>query len=174
MPRQLVSTGQTNGKPRETQIQWSGEQPTVVKMQPPIEPEREPVPAAEQAHTIDSLSAMAVLLHRVWTTGRCEADVRTFDGRWMSSIAARTMGEEALEPTSRSSFSGTALRCDIEGRQLAGFWRDADEAALHKPHHASVWFARAAPGQPPVPVRITVETRGFGDATLYLTGESAS
>ena len=174
VPRQLVSTGQTNGKPRETQIQWTGDQPTVVKMQPPIEPEREPVPAAEQAHTIDSLSAIAVLLHRVWNTGRCESGARTFDGRWTSEIAVRTVGEEPLEQTTRSSYNGTALRCDIEGHQLAGFWRDKDEAAMHKPHHASVWFARVAPGQPMVPVRIAVETRGFGEATMYLTGESAS
>ena len=174
VPHQLVSTGQTNGKPREMEIQWSGDQPTVVKMQPPIEPEREPVPPAEQARTIDSLSAMAVLLHRVWTTGRCESDVRTFDGRWMSAIAVKTVGEEALEQTSRSTFNGTALRCEIEGHQLAGFWRDKDEAAMHKPHHATVWFARAAPGQPLVPVRIAIETRGFGEATMYLTGQSSS
>ena len=174
MPRHLVSTGQTNGKAREMEMQWTGDQPTVVRMQPPIEPEREPVPAAEQARTIDSLSAMAVLLRRVWANGRCESGVRTFDGRWMSEIAVRTVGEEVLEPTSRSTFSGTALRCDIEGHQLAGFWRDKDEAAMHKPHHASVWFARPAPGQPLVPVRIAVETRGFGEATLYLTGESSS
>ena len=174
VPHQVVSTGQSNGKPREMQIQWIGDQPNVVKLQPPIEPEREPVPPAEQARTIDSLSAMAVLLHRVWTTGRCDSAAQTFDGRWKSEIVVRTVGEEALEQTSRSTFNGTALRCDIEGHQLAGFWRDKDEAAMHKPHHASVWFARAAPGQPLVPVRIAIETRGFGEATMYLTGQSSS
>lgn len=174
VPHQVVSTGQSNGKAREMEMHWAGDQPTVVRMQPPVEPEREPVPPAEQARTIDSLSAMAVLLHRVWTTGRCESDVRTFDGRWTTRIAVKTAGEETLEPTTRSPFNGTALRCDIEGQQLAGFWRDKDEAALHKPHRATVWFARAMPGQPLVPVRIAIETRGFGEATLYLTGESAS
>ena len=148
-PRELFSSGRSGGKQRVVQIDYQGDKPVVSQMQPPLEPEREPVPPAEQLNTIDSLSAMAVLFHRVWTTG----------------------GEEALEQTSRSVFNGTALRCNIEGRQLAGFWRDADEAELHKPHRASVWFARTAPGGPLVPVRIAIETRGFGSATLYLTGE---
>ena len=170
-PRELFSSGRSGGKQRVVQIDYQGDKPVVSQMQPPLEPEREPVPPAEQLNTIDSLSAMAVLFHRVWTTGGCESDVRTFDGRMVSDIAVKTVGEEALEQTSRSVFNGTALRCNIEGRQLAGFWRDADEAELHKPHRASVWFARTAPGGPLVPVRIAIETRGFGSATLYLTGE---
>ena len=170
-PRELFSTGQFRGETRVTQIDWRAGQPTVTQMLPPLEPERDRVPAAEQLHTIDPLSAMAVLLHRLWTTGGCEADARTYDGRWLSEIAARTVGEETLDPTSRSSFHGTALRCDIEGHQLAGFVHDTDEASLHKPHRASVWFARTTPGGPLLPVRIALENRGFGAATMYLTGE---
>ena len=115
---------------------------------------------------------MATLLHRVWTAGRCDGAVRTFDGRWMSEIAVRTVGEQVLEETERSPFNVTALRCDIEGHQLAGFWRDTDAETLHKPHRASVWFARATPGGPMLPVRIEIETRGFGSATMYLTAEN--
>ena len=170
-PRELFSTGRFRGETRVTQIDWRGGRPTVTQMLPPLEPERERVPDADQLHTIDPLSAMAVLLHRVWTTGACDADARTFDGRWLSEIAARTVGEEGLDPTGRSSFQGTALRCDIEGHQLAGFVRDTDEASLHKPHRASVWFARTVPGGPLLPVRIALENRGFGSATMYLTGQ---
>ncbi len=174
VPRQSFSSGQSGGKPRVLQIDYHGNQPVITQMQPPLEPEREPVPTAEQARTIDSLSAIATLLHRVWTSGRCDSDVRTFDGRWVSEIQVHTGVEEKLEPTSRSSFSGTALRCDIEAHQLAGFWRDTDEATLRKPHRASVWFARTAAGGSLVPVRIDIETRGFGTATMYLTGEGQS
>ena len=170
-PRELFSSSQMRGKVRTTQIGWQDGRPTVAKMEPPLEPEREPVPVAQQAQTIDSMSAMAMLLRRVWATGRCESDARTFDGRWLSRIQARTVGEESLEQTSRSSFNGVALRCDIEGQQLAGFVRDADEATLHRPHRASVWFARMAPGGRLVPVRISVDTHGFGEATMYVTAE---
>ena len=170
-PHALNSSGQFGGKARVTQIGWHNATPVIERMEPPLEPEREPVPVAEQAHTIDSLSAMATLLHRVWQTGRCESDARTYDGRWLSRIEVRTAAEEVLAPTSRSIFSGPALRCELEGHQLAGFWRDTDPATLHRPHRASVWFARTAPGGPLLPVRISVETRGgFGPVVLYLTG----
>ena len=167
-PRALLSTGQMRGTARVTQIDWQDRRPTVVKLEPPVEPEREKVTAEQQANTIDSLSAMAVLLHRLAATGRCESEARVFDGRFLSHIEARTIGQEALEETSRSSFHGTALRCAIEGHQLAGFVRDADEAALHRPHRASVWFARIVPGGPLVPVRIELDTHGYGTAVMYL------
>ena len=172
VPRELFSSGQSSGKARVTQIDYQGDHPVITQLQPPLEPEREPVPPAEQASTVDSLSAMATLLHRVWTAGSCDSTVRTYEGRWMSQIAARTVGEETMEQTGRSPFNGVALRCNIEAQQIAGFWRDTDEATLHKPHHASVWFARTIPGGPLVPVRIEIETRGFGSAMMYLTAEN--
>ena len=47
--------------------------------------------------------------------------MRTFDGRRAVEIQARTVGEELLEPTDRSSFGGKALHCDFSGRMVSGF-----------------------------------------------------
>jgi hypothetical protein len=171
-PRALFSTGHLRGRARVTQIEWQNGSPVIVQMQPPVEEERDPVPTAEQAHTIDTLSAMAALLHEVAANGRCEGRMTTFDGRRLSIVEAHTVGDEDLPVTSRSSFHGPALRCDFSGRQLAGFIRDTDQEALRQPQHGSAWFARLVPGGPPVPVRITFETRIFGPATMYLTGAS--
>ena len=171
-PRQMVSTGQFRGVPRVTQMVWRNGSPVVTQLVPPVETEREPVPAAEQAHTVDSLSAMAALLHQVATTGRCEGAMNTFDGRRLSAVAAHTVGEEVLPETGRSSFHGPALRCDFEGRQLAGFVRDQDPTVVRAPQRGSAWFARVQPGEAPVPVRITFHSRQFGDATVYLTDGS--
>ena len=168
-PREMFSTGHMRGEMRVTQIDWRDGNPVVMQLVPPTEAERDPVPPEAQAHTIDGLSAMAALLHQVATTGRCEGGANTFDGRRLSLVEAHTVGEEMLEETSRSIFHGTALRCDFEGRQLAGFVRDQDQSALRRPQRGSAWFARLVPGQPPVPVRITFQTRGFGPATMYLT-----
>ena len=171
-PRYLVSTGQFRGISRVTQMIWRNGSPVVTQLVPPVETEREPVPPAEQAHTVDSLSAMAALLRQVATTGRCEGAMNTFDGRRLSAVAVHTVGEEVLPQTGRSSFHGPALRCDFEGRQLAGFVRDQDSAVVRAPQRGSAWFARLQPGQAPVPVRITFHSRQFGDATVYLTDES--
>ena len=145
--------------------------PNVLKMEPPVEDEREPVPVAQQANTIDSLSAMAALIRQIMVTGKCDGHDRTYDGRRLSEVSAHTVGQEALEETSRSSVAGTALRCDFQGKQLAGFRRDADQNELAKPTDGSAWFAQLGPGGPPIPVRVRFTTAQLGDITMYLTGK---
>lgn len=167
-PRRFYSQGSLRGRPRATQIDYSGGQPQVRVLSPPNDDEREPVPVADQANTIDTLSAMAQLMRRVNGTGRCEGRSRTYDGRRLAELAARTAGQETLEPTSRSSFAGPALRCDIEGTQLGGFMLDGDRTAAQRPQRASAWFAAVAPGGPMIPVRLQFETRFVGSVTMYL------
>jgi hypothetical protein len=172
-PLHADGDGYWRGEPRRIAIDYDDGDPVVRELTPPNEPEREPVPRAMQARTMDTLSAMMLLLHNVAAAGRCDADVTTFDGRRLIRITARTVGSEVLEATSRSSFAGPALRCDFEGVLLAGFLHDGHEADSRKPKHGSAWFASLAPDQPPAPVRITFETRWFGDATMYLTSAKA-
>lgn len=167
-PRQFFSQGLLRGRQRVTQIDYAGGQPTVRQLIPPNEDEREPIPAADQANAVDSLSAMAQLVRQVNATGGCEGRSRTFDGRRLAELAVRTVGTEVLDPTSRSTYAGPALRCDFEGRQLGGFMLDGDRAALQRPQRASAWFAATTPGGPLIPVRIRFETRIVGDVLLYL------
>jgi hypothetical protein len=53
---------------------------------------------------------------------------------------------------------------------LAGFKFDDDRARDGKPMHGSAWLAPVVAGSSPLPVRMTFETRWFGDAVMYLTG----
>lgn len=168
VPRTFFSFGNTRGRQRVTQIDYSGGQPTVRTMTPPNEEEREPVPPTAQAGTVDSLSAMAMLVRQVNATGRCEGRSRTYDGRRLAELAVRTVGQEVLDLTNRSNFSGPALRCDFEGRQIGGFMLDGDRAALERPQRASAWFAAMTPGGPLIPVRIRFESRVAGDVMLYV------
>ncbi|MGH7153830.1 MAG: hypothetical protein ACREF3_07850, partial [Acetobacteraceae bacterium] len=94
--------------------------------------------------------------------------------RRLTRIDVRTAGIATLDTTIRSVFAGRALRCDFTQQMLAGFLRDNDSAAAHRPDHGSVWIAPAFPGSPPVPVRLAFATRWFGDVTLYLTGAQLS
>ena len=153
------------GQERVTQIDWQNGRPVISQLVPPVEAERDPVPAEEQAHTVDTLSAMASLLHQVASSGRCEGALNTFDGRRLSAITAHTVGEEVLPKTDRSVFEGPALRCDFEGRQTGGFVH-----VLRRPQRGSAWFASLAPGAAPVPVRIVFANRVLGATTVYLTG----
>jgi hypothetical protein len=177
VPRSFSGDGEWRGQPRVARIDYQDGRPIIRALVPPNQDEREPVPDVLQANSIDTLSALAELIRHVADTGRCETVVHTYDGRRATEIVATTIGQETLAPTSRSMFKGTALRCDFTGRMLAGFKFHDDTAADRKPLHGSAWIATVVPGEPPVPVRMTFETRWFGDATMYLkaisTGEQA-
>jgi hypothetical protein len=120
-------------------------------------------------HTIDTLSAVSLLIQQVGKTGTCRGAVSTFDGRRLATQTATPAGQEMLAPTDRSIFSGKALRCNIEGRQLAGFVHNEDEDDLKKPRQGVVWLADLVPGAPPVPVKVIFENKILGQVTLYLT-----
>lgn len=167
-PRRFFSYGHMRGRPRVTQIDYPRGQPEVRTLTPPNDEEREPVAPADQAGTVDTLSAMAQLVRQVNASGRCEGRSRTYDGRRLAELSARTAGQETLEPTGRSSFAGAALRCDFEGRQLAGFRLDADRTTAQHPRRGSAWFAAARPGGPLIPVRMQFETDMIGSVTMYL------
>ena len=167
--RSSSAKGVWRGHERRTLIGYDHGLPQVRELQPPQETEREPVPQELQRHTMDTLSALAQLMRRVEHDHTCETEVRTYDGRRVLDVAAHTGGPERLDPTGRSIFSGPALRCDFEGRELAGFLLGEDDPEHRAPLHGSAWLAPFPPGAPALPVRISFQTRWFGVATMYLT-----
>lgn len=169
VPHRFYSGGTVRGEHRVTQMDYQGGQPVIRQLIPPVEKEREPVPAGSQANTIDTISAMAELIQKVNQTGRCEGSATTFDGRRLAVLQARTVAQEFLPPYSRSSFSGNALHCAFDGKILAGFRLDEDRQTQQREQHGDAWFASVTPGGPMIPIRISFHTRWFGDATMYLS-----
>ncbi len=169
MPERYTSVGRLRGEPRQTELDYVGDDdPQIRVLIPATEPKRDPVPPAQQAGTIDTLSAMAMLVHAVNTTGRCDGRVTAFDGRRLIAFSSRTAGTQDLPPTGRSTFAGPTLRCDIVSQQLAGFKHDADYARLQHPQPGNAWFAHLSPDGPLVLVRAVFPTTFFGPTTLYL------
>lgn len=169
-PTQSVSEGTWRGNWRQTRLIYHGQIPTVVTAIPPIAEERHPVPPDLLPGTIDTLSALVDLIHRVETTGACDAVARVYDGRRLSQIQAVTNSEQVLEARAGSAFSGPALRCAFSGQMLAGFVLDHPPGEVARPYRGSAWLARLAPGEPPLPVRLSFETHWLGDVTMYLSG----
>ena len=166
-PERYASTGRSRGADRDTEIAYTAHDPVVTVLRP-LEPERDPVPAARTRGSIDTLSAMIGLSRQVAETGRCDGTALVFDGHRLSRLDARTVGSEPVPNPSGAGFSGTALRCDFTSRQLAGFLHDANRARLMKPLHGSAWLAAPVPGAPVAAVRATFESPLFGTATLTL------
>lgn len=169
MPAKYVSGGRLRGQDRTVDMTWHDGTPVVTALAPPNNTEREDVPPAQLAHVMTPLDAIVLLLHNVNTTGRCEGTSRAYDGRRLQLLTAVTVGEDNLPPTGRSSFSGPALRCTFNDHTLAGWRIGAGRDEDLRDHKGTIWLARLAPGGQMLPVRVSVETRWFGDATIYLT-----
>jgi hypothetical protein len=173
-PIRFDSTGNLRGVDRVTHITYRDGNPVIQQISPPPGQERTLVPADQTLHTIDTLSAIAMLVRRVAATGKCDGTAMVFDGHRLTDLKAVTVGQETLPPSPKTHFNGQALRCDFDGNQLGGFMKNQDEAKLRQTKHGTAWLAPIVPGAPPVPVRIVFEHPALGQVTLYLTQVSGS
>ena len=168
VPQRYAVSGLWRGTPRQTQLDYAGGQPDVLRLEPPTAAEREPVPPALQRETVDTISAAALLARRATLTTSCDGSARTFDGRRLFEVTSRTGGWETLPPDAAPAHRGPLLRCEFEGRLLAGFLLDSDREAASRPHRATVWLGRLAPDAPLFPVRLSFDMRWLGSATMSL------
>ena len=173
LPVLFEGSGNLRGSKRVTRIAYQDGNPVVQVLAPPVEHERSAVPLAQTQHTIDTLSAVTLLIRDVAQTGTCEGSVTTFDGRRLATQTVHTTGQEMLPQTGRSIFRGPALRCDFDGRQLGGFVNNEIEDDLRRPRHGTAWLAAVLAGAPPVPVRVAFDNKLLGQVTLYLTAAKA-
>lgn len=167
-PAEYTSNGRRHGEDRVVSMVWRDGTPVVTAISPPNSAEREDVPPAMLAHTMDPLDAIVLLLRKVAQTGRCEGSSRAYDGRRLELIQATTGGWEEIPSSSRSIYAGRALRCDFLDKTLGGFRLGAGHAEDEIDHHGSLWLAQIIPGQPMMPVRAAIPTRWFGEATIQL------
>ncbi len=183
LPRRHSSEGEWRGSRRAVLLDYASPSagaaaaaPVLRLLEPPLEPEREPVPEALKRNTVDGLSAVAKLLRTVERTGRCEGEAPVFDGRRRSDFRAWTEGQDELPRGGGGAFAGPALRCAFSGRLVAG--RHAAEARGgdgRPPPPVVAWVAQPLPGRTAVPVLIEFPTRWFGTVRAVLaSAEPAS
>jgi hypothetical protein len=160
-PREYRTDGVSRGRPRHVLIEYAGNTPRVLRAEPPSAQERRPVPEAETRGAVDQLSAMAKLIRVTQRTGRCDGELRVYDGRQLTAFRSRTAGTVQIS-------EGSALRCDVETRALAGTRLDRDAAEAARPQPVTAWLGVVGPGYPPVPVRIELTSRWWGTVTASL------
>jgi len=171
-PAHFESSGYSRGADRHTVLDYRAGNPVVALLTPP-EPKRDPVDPASTRGSIDTLSAIADMVHKVQTTGRCDGQALVFDGLRLTRVVSDTGPREMMLPGARSPFGGPTLRCDFISQQVAGFLHNGEGAQMHEPKHGSAWIARVLPGAPPLPIRITFQNPQLGEATMYLVQASA-
>jgi len=166
-PERFLNEGVWRGRRRSVAIEFRPGDP-LVRAEPPNGSEREPVPAALQRGTLDTLSAMLFLLRQVAAERGCTGAAPVFDGRRRVDFSVRGEGLETLPPSHYGSYHGPALRCRYEGRQIAGFQTNQAREEAEKPQQGVMWLAPPLPGAPPIPVRVEVESGWLGTAYIHL------
>jgi Protein of unknown function (DUF3108) len=171
LPRRHSFEGEWRGARRVVQLDYTPSPdgaPLLRVLEPPLEPEREPVPDALRRNTVDGLSAMAKLLRTVAQTGRCEGEAPVYDGRRRSDFRAWTERMDEL-PRGEGAFAGPALRCAFLGRVVAGRHAAQERRDGNRPPQpARAWVARPLPNGAAVPVLIELPTRWFGTLRVVL------
>ena len=126
----------------------------------------EPVPAVEQAGTIDPLSGTVLLLEAVRAGDRCTRTIPVFDGKRRYDIVFSQRGFRTLDESDRNIYAGDAVLCRGSLTPLSGDWsyrsRDGDwreDAESDDRRHVDVYVAEVVAGGPHVPVRF----EGYSD-----------
>lgn len=166
VPEYYASIGRWSDEPRRTVIVYAHGRPEVKEHVGPAEPVREPIAPALLDGASNQLSAMAELVHVTAQTGSCDLQMRTYDGRVLSSFVSRAEGSVDLD---ERAYTGSALRCGFAGYALAGLPRSASKQDRAKPvQQGTIWLGQVLPGFPRLPVQLSFETHWFGSVTAHL------
>ncbi|QNT78913.1 DUF3108 domain-containing protein [Entomobacter blattae] len=140
-PVSYDSSGYSRGTLRHTVLGFDHNITSVKLITPPDDPDREKISSAEMQHTIDMLSGMALLLHKVQTQNTCNGVVTLFDGVRLTTMKATTQGNVQIPEDDRNEYTGQALECDFVGQQIKGFIKDSPNLEkLRQPQIGKAWF----------------------------------
>jgi Protein of unknown function (DUF3108) len=156
------------GDDRHVTLGYGDDGPQSADVDPPPEKDnRDPVPAALQAGTIDPLSASILLGAGAGGQEPCRASVPIFDGRQRYNLRIDYLGTETIPKNVDAAFGGETIKCSVTIERIAGFMK---RYASEPPRPPSiVWLARFADGRLLLPVQVQIDTR-WGRVVGHLTG----
>ncbi|MDI2090329.1 DUF3108 domain-containing protein [Commensalibacter oyaizuii] len=117
-----------------------GQLPIIKTLTPARDPERDPLTDAQMQHSLDIMSAMAELIYRVRTTGKCDDQFRLIDGLRVYTFHSETVGEREMPSTWTSPYRGQALFCKAVAQQIGGLKHSRHRALMAQPQPGSIWF----------------------------------
>ena len=173
-PRAYAERGRLSGEDHEIAIDYPAGNPVLRVSTPPQEAYRLAVTASALPGSLDGLSTVALQSLAATRTGACLPEARVFDGRQVRRLTMRPAGTDTLARSSRSVFSGQALRCETDSVMLAGFLKSDTVKSQSRPRHGRLWLAPAVPGGPAVPVRLTFDAELLGEVVVDLDAASVS
>ncbi len=161
-----------NGKRRRTRLSYNGGgAPSAIIKPSADDDDRDVVPPALRAGARDLAGAVLAGLSRLDSSldgnEGCTVREAVFDGRRRYNLVLDHLGRDFIKRNDYSPFSGSALRCSIKIKRIAGFRRKYTPSRWRTSDTATLWIGRAFANFPPVPVRMELDTI-LGGLRAYL------
>lgn len=166
-PEMHRNRGEWQGDPRWSVLSYDAEgRVSKAEGSPPDEDELTPIPEGTTQNTIDPISAIVAMAEVLDEGGRCEAELRLYDGRRRYNVQLADEGVRQFAPNDFTIFDGEARACRIEIERIGGFRVERSKYS-ETARDRMVYVGRPIPGGPAVPVRVEIET-AFGKAVVHL------
>jgi len=119
--------------------------------------------AAPPRDAVDPLTAYFLVERRLGTGGDCAISIPVFDGRHRYNLQFTDAGEQTLSASGGQHYSGPAKACKMSREKVEGYPTDK----LEMPKRGTIWYARLAPGDLMLPVKLEMVT-DIGSVTGHL------
>lgn len=123
--------------------------------------------AAQRREAVDSLTAIVSLISAA-PEDACSQTLKIFDGRARYNLNLSPAGAEHIKV---AGYRGTATKCTIAYKRVAGFEKKKDEKPLFD-RPVSIWFAPTSNGLI-APAKVTVDSN-WGPITITLKSMAVS
>ncbi len=145
-PVSFSNSGFAHGEEETTHIDFDLTGPHVTVLLP-VEKQREPLPQAELKQSVDMLSFLVELTHRISLKQDCTLSRPVFDGVRLSYLEVHGPSQTTIPQDHGSYFKNDALKCEFTGRQIGGFSLGSRfKAAQSSPHKGAIWFVHDQQG----------------------------
>ena len=151
-----VAAGRWTG--HRIELDFTADGTAEAKVTPPADDDdRDPVPVSLRRGVFDPLSASLLTALFLDPDAACRRRLPVFDGRRRFDIQFTALASETLIASDYSHFAGTALKCGVTYRRVAGFRKEP----LHQsePTPITVWLAHFEEAGLTLPVRMEAKTR---------------
>jgi len=150
-----------------------GFQSLVIKDQDKPEETEDIDPALTQG-TTDALTAGLLAFEQVARGEPCTSSAEVFDGKRRFEQILTFEKNEDLKSSKYNIYSGSAQKCTVEIKPIAGKWHDKprgwlsiQEQGRERGLMPTVWMATVKEGGPAIPVKIRVKT-AYGTLFMHL------
>lgn len=122
---------------------------------------------------VDFLAVWQEMMLKVKDGKGCSQEVPVFDGKRRFNLNFKSKGESEIAKSKYSFFKGTASECllDVEptGDRPKNSWFWHRSGKHEKQNPIRIFMASVEKNTPPIPVRIEIDSNGFGSIIAHLS-----